>query len=96
MPASLPLMAEILVIALATLLINIPFGYWREAVAKFSVQWFIAVHAAVPLVIAMRLGAGIDWQIPVIAALVLCYFAGQFIGARLQGWHRAKTAQSTD
>ena len=64
-------------------MINIPFGYWRESVIKFSPQWFIAVHAAVPLVIMMRVYADIAWQIHVIALFVFCYFTGQFIGARL-------------
>ncbi|MGI9229463.1 MAG: hypothetical protein ACR2P9_06355 [Gammaproteobacteria bacterium] len=78
-------MKTILYIGLATLLINIPFGYWRETVVKFSWQWFVAVHAAVPAVIAMRMYADIDWQVKVIAFFVLCYFAGQFVGSR---WKR--------
>ena len=73
---------KILIIGLATLAINIPFGYWREGVKKFSVQWFIAVHAAVPIVITMRLMAGIEWQVLTIAFFVICYFTGQFIGSR--------------
>jgi len=73
-----------LLIALITLAINIPFGYWREGVKKFSLQWFVAVHAAVPLVIAMRIMAGLEWQLPRIALFVACYFLGQLVGARLK------------
>jgi hypothetical protein len=72
------------ILALLTFIINIPFGFWREGVKKFSLPWFIAVHAAVPIVIALRLLAGIEWRIPIIASLVLCYFLGQFAGARLR------------
>ena len=82
-------MTTVLSIGLATLLINVPFGYWRESVRKFSPQWFIAVHAAVPAVIFMRLWGGIEWRVGVIAFFVLCYFAGQFVGAR---WRRRNQA----
>lgn len=71
-------------LAIITLAINIPFGYWREGVSKFSVKWFIAVHAAVPVVIALRVLAGIEWRVTTIAFLVFCYFLGQFAGARLR------------
>ena len=87
-------MSNVFYVAAATLLVNIPFGYWRESARKFSWQWFIAVHAAVPLVIAMRMRAGIDWQVPVVALFILCYFAGQFIGARLK--RRRNPAAGTD
>jgi len=72
------------IIALVTFIINVPLGYWREGVKKFSVKWFIAVHAAVPVVITLRIIAGVKWQVPVIAFLVFCYFIGQFSGARLR------------
>lgn len=75
---------SILIIAIATLFINIPFGYWRESVQKFSVKWFIAVHAAVPIVIGMRLALGVEWQILTILFFVACYFLGQFVGARIR------------
>jgi hypothetical protein len=74
----------LLLLALSTFIINIPFGYWREGVRKFSVQWFIAVHAAVPLVITLRILAGIEWRVLTITFLVVCYFLGQFAGARLR------------
>ena len=79
-------MTMVLSIGLATLLLNVPFGYWRESTRKFSPQWFVAVHAAVPAVIVMRTLADIEWRVGVIAFFVLCYFAGQFVGAR---WKRA-------
>ena len=71
-------------LALITFIINIPFGYWREGVKKFSINWFIAVHAAVPLVITLRILTGIEWQVLTIAFLVFCYFLGQYTGARLR------------
>ena len=37
--------------AFVILLLNLPFGYWRAGVARFSRGWFLAVHVPVPFVI---------------------------------------------
>ncbi len=74
----------ILILGITTIIINIPFGYWREGVRKFSINWFIAVHAAVPIIITLRIMTGIEWRVATIAFLVICYFLGQFFGARLK------------
>lgn len=65
-------------------IVNLPFGYWREGVRKFSPAWFVAVHAAVPVVIAMRLMLGIRWSLTILPLMVAAYFGGQAIGARLR------------
>ena len=41
-------------VAAAVLLINLPFGFWRAGVRKFSPAWFVAVHAPVPLAVGLR------------------------------------------
>ena len=46
-------------VALAVLIVNLPFGYWRVGLRRFSVPWFLAVHAPVPLVIGIRVLAGL-------------------------------------
>jgi hypothetical protein len=63
------------------LLLNVPLGVWREHVRKFSVQWFVAVHASIPLIMAMRhlFGMSMVW-IPLTFGLAV---AGQMIGGRL-------------
>jgi len=73
---------------LATLVINLPFGYWRAGVRKFSPAWFVAVHAAVPMVVALRLALGIPFRWALFPLFVLAYFAGQTAGARLRARHR--------
>jgi hypothetical protein len=74
------------VIALgATFALNLPFGYWRAGVRKFSPQWFIAVHAAVPLVIALRYSLGLPFRWSMFPLFVAAYFGGQFAGSRLRG-----------
>lgn len=70
--------------ALFVFVINIPFGWWRQGVRKFSPQWFVAVHAAVPMIIAVRLLAGYAWHWSQVPVLVAAYFGGQWLGARLR------------
>ena len=69
-------------ISVFTLLLNIPFGYWREGTRKFSKGWFLAVHLPVPFIVAARLGFGASWRwIPL---FVFSFFLGQWIGARIR------------
>jgi hypothetical protein len=77
-------MVALIVLLLGTLLINLPFGYWREGVRKFSASWFVAVHAAVPLVILGRMLLGVEWRLASLPLMIAAYFGGQFVGARLR------------
>ena len=61
---------------LATFLLNVPFGYWRAGVRKFSPTWFVAVHAAVPLVVGLRFALGIPFRWAVLPLFVIAYFGG--------------------
>jgi len=69
---------KILLVSLLCLILNVPLGIWRERCRKFSWQWFLAIHASIPLIIALRIGLRLHWvAIPInIAAAVL----GQFVG----------------
>ncbi len=66
--------------AAAVALLNLPFGYWRACVEKFSGRWILAVHAPVPLVIAIRLLSGLGWQVVTFPVLIGAFFTGQFVG----------------
>jgi hypothetical protein len=68
----------------ATFALNLPFGYWRAGVRKFSPQWFVAVHAVVPLVIALRYSLGLPFRWSMLPLFVAAYFGGQFAGSRLR------------
>jgi len=70
--------------AILVFLINLPFGYWRSRVRKFSLQWILAIHAPVPLVVACRLLLGLGWHLVTFPVLVTAFFAGQFAGSKLQ------------
>ena len=64
-------------------LLNLPFGCWRVRVRKFSLQWFLAVHLPVPLVIIIRMLGGVGWHIKTFPVLVGAYFMGQYLGGSL-------------
>ena len=76
---------RLLAVAAATLVVNLPFGFWRAGVRKFSPAWFLAVHATVPLIVGMRLAAGLGWRLSTFPILVGAFFGGQFIGGRIRG-----------
>ena len=67
-----------------TFVINLPCGYWRASVRKFSPQWFLAVHAAVPMVIALRFALGLPFRWKMLPFFVAAYFGGQYVGSRLR------------
>lgn len=59
---------------------NIPLGYLREGVPRFSLHWFLYVHLSIPFIIGLRLANGISWRaIPFTLGLAV---AGQLIGSR--------------
>lgn len=73
-----------LTVVLLVFLLNLPFGYWRAGVRKLSPQWFLAVHAPVPAVVALRVYAGFGFTPAGIALAVGAFFLGQYAG----GWLR--------
>jgi len=77
--------ARLGLVAAAVFAVNLPFGYWRAGVEKFSRAWFVAVHAPVPLVVLLRIVSGLGWRLSSVPVLVAAFFAGQFAGGRLRG-----------
>jgi hypothetical protein len=77
-------MATLAAVALLILLLNLPFGYWRGGVRKFSPQWFVAVHAPVPLAIGLRFALGLGFRLATLPLFVAAFFGGQFLGGRLR------------
>jgi hypothetical protein len=76
--------ARLLAVAAATLALNLPFGFWRAGVRKFSLAWFLAVHAPVPLIVAMRFAAGLGWRLATFPILIGAFFGGQLLGGRIR------------
>lgn len=73
-------------VAAAVLLINIPFGFWRDSSRRFSLSWILAVHVPVPIVIGLRLVSHLGWKFSTFPVLMGSYFLGQFLGGRLHRW----------
>lgn len=71
----------IILTCLAAFLLNVPLGVWREHLQKFSVWWFVAIHASIPLILALRIlfDLSMAW-VPVTIGLAVI---GQFLGGRL-------------
>jgi hypothetical protein len=70
-------------VALIIFFFNIPFGYWRANVKKFSIQWVLAIHIPVPVVIAFRFFAGIGFAFITYPVLICAFFGGQFTGSKI-------------
>jgi hypothetical protein len=67
---------------LAAAIVNIPLGYLRQCVEKFSFAWYFYVHISIPLIIYLRIKAGYSWKI--IPLTVVGAVLGQVIGGRLR------------
>ena len=77
-------MEPLLLVAGAILALNLPFGYWRAGVRKFSPQWFMAVHAPVPLAVGLRFAVGLGFRLVTLPLFVAAFFGGQFLGGRIR------------
>lgn len=74
---------QLLIVSITVLLFNIPFGYWRVGVIRFSLQWILAIHLPVPFVILLRLYSDIGFALYTFPVLVTAYFLGQLTGTKI-------------
>jgi len=82
-------MARLLIAAASVLALNLPFGFWRAGLRRFTPGWILAVHAPVPLVVGVRLVSGLGWHLATFPVLVGAFFTGQFVGGQLRArWRR--------
>ena len=77
------MLLKLLLVGLAVFVINVPFGYWRANVSRFSAQWFFAIHFPVLIVIALRFGTHLGFAWYTYVVLVSAFFTGQHLGALL-------------
>ena len=79
---------KLLLVVLFAIVINLPLGYWREGLKKFSLLWVVAIHGSIPFVIAFRYAIGLTYSntpIYVTAPVVIgSAVAGQIIGSRVR------------
>jgi hypothetical protein len=71
------------IVTLLTFLLNLPFGYWRSNVKKFSVKWFLYVHLPIPLIVVMRYYFELGFKWWTYPFLISAFFLGQFVGKKI-------------
>jgi len=71
---------NLLVVSLVVLALNVPFGYWRANVKRFSLQWYLAIHVPVLFIIGLRLAFHLGFAWYTYVALVSAFFLGQQFG----------------
>jgi len=71
-------------VAAAVLVVNLPFGFWRAGVPRFSRPWLLAVHVPVPIVVALRLLSGLGFQLYTFPVMIGAFFGGQLIGGTIR------------
>jgi hypothetical protein len=77
---SIPFTDRVIILTATAFFSNLPLGYLRKPVRKFSALWFLYIHASIPFLVLLRLGLGISyWYIPL---SLICAVAGQVAGAR--------------
>jgi hypothetical protein len=62
--------------------LNLPFGYWRQATRKLSLNWVFAIHIPVLIIIAGRLLLHIPYSWIFLPFNVVAFFLGQYTGGR--------------
>ena len=87
--------SHVLIVALLTFIVNIPFGYWRAKTKKFSKEWFLAIHLPVPLIVIFRLLMGVHLNIPTVVVFVISFFLGQRVGIVINHLLEKKLGQTS-
>ncbi len=75
---------KLTIISVIIFIMNIPFGYWRSNVKKFSLQWFLAVHVPIPFIVLLRIYSDIGFVWYTYPFLVGSFFLGQRYGSYLR------------
>ncbi|MCW8814218.1 MAG: hypothetical protein OQK65_11870 [Chlorobium sp.] len=84
---------NVILLTLFVFIINIPFGYWRANVRKFSLQFLLAIHLPVLLIILFRILSGIGFKPITLLFTVPAFFLGQLIGSKIYSSRKNKDAQ---
>ena len=72
---------SVLILFALTLLINLPFGYARAKVRKYSFKWFLYIHLPIPLIFVARTLSHVEFKyVPIFVGAALF---GQILGGKL-------------
>lgn len=72
---------NILFVALTAFLINLPLGMWRSRYKKFTLRWWLLIHASIPVIVALRIW--LDTPYAFIPLFIAAAILGQFLGGRI-------------
>lgn len=72
---------RVILISFFALFVNLPFGYLRNQVQKYSVKWFIYLHLPIPTIVFFRIYYKVNFKY--IPLFILTSILGQIIGAGL-------------
>jgi len=81
---------NIVFLSLFVFIINIPFGYWRANVRKFSMQFLLAIHIPVALIILFRFISGTGFEIVTLLYTVPSFIIGQYAGSKIFLYRKLK------
>ena len=72
----------VLILSAFTMLINLPFGYFRAKSIRYSLRWFLYIHLPIPIIFIARTISHIELKyIPFFAFAAI---AGQILGGKLE------------
>ncbi len=74
---------NLILVTIFVFVFNLPFGYWRANVSKYTFQWALAIHIPVPFIIIARFYFNIGFQFYTYPILVGAFFLGQLSGKYL-------------
>lgn len=84
---------NIILLTLFTLILNLPFGYWRTNVRKFSLQFFLAIHLPIPFIILFRILSGTGFEPMTLLFTVPAFFLGQVLGSEIHSFRKINDTQ---
>jgi hypothetical protein len=70
---------------------NLPFGYWRTNVKKYSMSWIAAIHIPALMIITFRALSGMGFQLFTFPLFVGAFFSGQLSGGKIYTWRKVRS-----
>jgi len=77
-------MTILIAVVAAVFLLNLPFGFWRAGVRKFSAAWFLSVHLPIPFIVGLRILSGMGFHLATFPVMIGAYLAGQYTGGAIK------------
>jgi hypothetical protein len=72
---------NILIVSVVAFATNLFLGRWRAGCRKFTVKWWLLIHASIPLIIPLRVW--LDTPAVFIPLFIGLAVAGQFAGSKM-------------